>query len=332
MQSKAPGAPGDTVPRLVAVSGRLQGTIFPLEKKETSIGRDPKNSVCINEPWISWEHSLIKKEGKRFKIVDLGSHNRTFVNGLPIKEHILKHEDRVGFAGVTFLFLERDVEAAEVHLGDASPFGPTVQLCREDAIYLHPEKLSKSKIPPDRLERDLGVLLRISHALASARDLAELQGKILEQLFEMLPAERGAILLDPHRGGQTFASSFGMERHGKRSVRVSRTIVGQAMQEKATVLSNRVAESPKLRDAKSLTGRGVQAVVCLPLVRGERVIGVLYLDSRDPRTRFPEDRLELLTAVAGIAAAALDSAHRLDDLVSENARLTTMPSKRRRGR
>jgi len=227
VQSEAPGAAGEMTARLVAVSGRLQGTVFPLEKRETSIGRDPKNSICINEHWISREHCLIKKEGEGFKVIDLGSHNGTFVNGAPIQEQLLEHEDRIGFAGAMFLFLEREVdaavEAAEVRLGDdASPFGPTVQLRREDAVYLHPEKLSKTRLPPNHLERDLGVLLKISHALASARDVQELQREILEQLFEIVPAERGAILVGPRDEGREFASSFAMGREGKRSVAVSR--------------------------------------------------------------------------------------------------------------
>ena len=243
MQSEAPEA-SETTPRLVAVSGRLQGTVFPLEKQETSVGRDPKNSICINEHWISREHCLIKKEGERFKMIVLGSHNGTFVNATPVKEHLLQHEDRIGFAGATFLFLEREleavVEAAEVHLGeDASPFGPTVQLRHEDAIYLHPEKLSKTQLPPERLERDLGVLLKMSHTIASVRDISELQREILEQLFEIVPAERAAILVGPRDEGSEFASSFGMEREGKRSVRVSRTIVDHAMKDKAARRSNR---------------------------------------------------------------------------------------------
>jgi Nif-specific regulatory protein len=144
---------------------------------------------------------------------------------------------------------------------------------------------------------------------------------MLEQIFEIVPAERGAILLGPGDGPADFASSFGLDRTGKRAVQVSQTIVGQAMKEKATILSNRVAESPKLRGAKSLTSRGVQSVFCLPLIRSERVIGAIYLDSTNPQTQFEEDHLELLTAIAGIAAAALENVHRVDDLVSENLRL-----------
>lgn len=325
MESQAPAASGETIPRLVAVNGRLQGSVFFLDEDTISIGRDPKNDICINEHWISREHGVIKKEGDRFKIVDLGSHNGTFVNGVPVKEQLLHQEDRIGFAGAMFVFLERDVDAvraAKVRLGeDASPFGPTVRLRRDDAVYLHPERLPKSGLPPDRLRRDLGVLLSIGQALTSARDAAALQQEILERLFEIVPAERGAILLGPRDGGREFAASFGMEREGKRSVRVSRTVVEQAMKERAAILSNRVTESPKLRSARSLANRGVQSVLCLPLVHKERVMGALYLDSKNPKARFQEDQLELLGAIAGIVAAALENAHALEELAVENLRL-----------
>jgi len=315
-----------TTPRLVGVSGHLQGTVFPLDRPETSIGRDPNNTICINEHWISREHCLIKKEGDRFQVIDRGSHNGTFVNGIRVTEHWLQHEDRLGFAGAMFLFLEREVDSAargsEVRLAaDASPFGPTVQLRRDDAVYLHPEKLAKTQLPPERLHRDLAILLKTSHALTSVRDIDALQQEVLNQLFEIVPAERGAILLGPRDEAREFSSSFGMEREGRRSVRVSRTIVKQAMEDKAAILSNRVSESPKLRNAKSLTSRGVQSVICLPLARAERVIGAIYLDSKDPKAHFDEDQLELLTAIAGIAAAALENAHQLDDLAAENLRL-----------
>lgn len=65
-----------TIPRLVAVSGRLQGTVIPLEEEETSIGRDPENLVCINEHWISREHCVIRNQNGQFKVIDLGRPQR----------------------------------------------------------------------------------------------------------------------------------------------------------------------------------------------------------------------------------------------------------------
>ena len=229
-----------TIPRLVAVSGRLQGTVIPLEEEETSIGRDPENLVCINEHWISREHCVIRNQNGQFKVIDLGSHNGTFVNGVPIKEQLLEHEDRIGFAGAMFLFLLHEVDAtpsAEVELAEeASPFGPTVRLRRDDAVYLNPSKLHSAKIPPARVERDLSALLKVSNALASEQDVNALQRTILEQIFAIVPAQRGAILLGPGENSKEFVTSFGLDHSGKQSVQVSRTIVAQAINEKAAIL------------------------------------------------------------------------------------------------
>ncbi len=84
-------------PKLVTISGPLQGKAYQLEK-EIVIGRDPSNFICINEQWISRQHCLIRKEDEKLKIVDLGSHNGTFVNGVPVKERFLEHGDRIEIA------------------------------------------------------------------------------------------------------------------------------------------------------------------------------------------------------------------------------------------
>jgi Nif-specific regulatory protein len=317
--------PHETGPRLVAISGHLQGTVFPLTEDQTSIGRDPANRISINEHWISREHCLIKKEKDRFKIVDLDSHNGTFVNGVPVKQRFLEHGDRVGLAGATFLFLLREADpatAGAVHLDEeASPLKPTVQLRVEDALYLHPERLQKAHLPAARIGRDLGALLKISNAVMSEQDIEEFQRKLLEQIFEIVPAERGAVLLRFEDQSKEFSSSVGWDKVDNQPVRASRTIVEQTMNEKTAILLNRVADSPEHGRIKSLATPGVESVLCLPLIRLDRAIGAIYLDTRDPKTRFDEEQLELLTAIAGISASALENLHQMDELASENLRL-----------
>src|SRR5438067_11838924 len=53
----------------------------------------------------------------------------------------------------------------------------------------------------------------------------------------------------------------------------------------------------------------------------EKVLGVIYLYSTDPATRFDKDHLQLVTAIAGIAAVALENARHVEWLESENQRL-----------
>ena len=316
----------DSRPRLVAISGPLQGREFPLED-QTTLGRDPSNQISLNEHWVSRQHCSIKKAADGFTIVDLGSHNGTFVNGVPVKEHQLEHGNRIQIADSTFIFLlgeevsPRASDAVEMDDG-RSPHRSTIQLRREDAIYLEPERISKAHLPPSTIERDLGALLKVSSAIASLQDMDELQREILDRVFEIVPAERGAILLGAETGGK-FVSELWRHREGTsdKPVQVIRTLVEQVQRDRAAILSNQPTKDSKLAKSASLLTSLIQSVLCLPLVSGDRFVGVLYLDSRDPDVRFDEDQLELLTAIAGITASSLENARHLGGLEAENERL-----------
>src|SRR5262245_46326248 len=132
-------------PRLVAIDGPLQGTVLALTEGETSIGRESSNRICIRDLSVSRRHSLIQREGERFTLRDLDSFNGTLVNGVPVKERVLEPGDRIKIGRALFLFLVGDQEADPapdpVRLDESAlVLGATVQLRREDARYLQPEK------------------------------------------------------------------------------------------------------------------------------------------------------------------------------------------------
>lgn len=66
---------------LLALSGPLAGNELPLFEQEFTLGRDESNSLCLEEPTVSRRHCVIRKEGNGFRLRDLGSANRTKVNG-----------------------------------------------------------------------------------------------------------------------------------------------------------------------------------------------------------------------------------------------------------
>ena len=79
-----------------------------------------------------------------------------------------------------------------------------------------------------------------------------------------------------------------------------------------------------LRDVESLVVvRCAIAAMRAALSVFQRMIGCIYLDSTNAANRFQEDHLQLMAAVAGISAVALDNARRLQWLEQENQRLTT---------
>jgi ABC-type multidrug transport system ATPase subunit/pSer/pThr/pTyr-binding forkhead associated (FHA) protein len=66
-----------------------------LSKDRITIGRDAASDVAIDHPVVSNHHAEIVKQDGKFFIVDLGSTNGTFVNGIKVKRHQLHELDRI---------------------------------------------------------------------------------------------------------------------------------------------------------------------------------------------------------------------------------------------
>ncbi len=317
-------------PRLVSISGPLQGRTFPLAQNEaTSIGRESANLLCISDASVSRRHCLVNPEEGKWKLTDLESLNGSFVNGLPIKERYLEHGDQVRIGDTHFLFLIHEGEnpppATPVLLSDdALVTHSTIRMNSESSLYLHPDKVLESLPPTARLARHLNALLKISTTINSVRGLEPLQQRLLELIFEVVPAERGAILLTGERP-EEFTSIFGVDKAAgeNRPVQISRTIIFKVLEEKTAILSNDIAESPDLSNAESVISAQIRSLLCVPLISFEKLLGVIYLDGSAASAKFDKDHMELMTAIAGIAAVALDNARHVEWLEGENRRLQT---------
>jgi len=299
-------------PRLAAISGKLKGAIFALNEESLIIGRETAANLCIADASVSRRHSKIEKKENGFVLTDLESLNGTFVNDLPIKSRLLEHGDRVRIGDSQFLFLTHEGDAtsksSDVRLDEAHVVsGSTVQIRLDEAIY--------------QMTRDLSALMKISTTINSIRGLDNLLERLLELLFEVVPAQRGAILLTSEGSFET-SLVFGLDRaHGKdAAVHVSRTIVQQVLRDGVALLANDAPSETRLV-TDSLIAARTHSVLCVPLILFDRKLGVLYLDSTDARDQFNRDHLQLVTAIAGIAAVAIENARQFEWLETENERL-----------
>jgi transcriptional regulator with GAF, ATPase, and Fis domain len=315
-------------PRLAVVAGPLKDSAVALSSNEFPIGRDPSNLLSISDPSMSRRHCVIKRDGERFKIRDLDSRNGTFVNGSAVKnESWLEHGDQISVGDSVFVLqLNEDGEepaGGKVEFDDVITHA-TAQLRPQDVLYLHPDKIQNQLPATSRLARNLNALLKISRVVHAIRDLEQLQTQILDLIFEVSPAERGAILLDG-KGGDQFSSVFTRYRLAASSqpVRVSRTIARRVLEEGVAILGADVPASGGLNVVESLVVSNVRSLLCVPLTVFQKVIGCIYLDTTSGAGRFDEDHLQLAAAIAGICAVALENARRQQWLEQENLRLST---------
>jgi transcriptional regulator with GAF, ATPase, and Fis domain len=316
-------------PRLLAIAGPLKDSTIPLPEGAATVGRDPANAVAVIDPSVSRKHCLLRsEEDGRFQIKDLDSRNGTMVNGVAVKEQWLRHGDEITTGDSVFVFLleeeDRAVPASRVELDESTPTAETKVIHPKVVVYLQPDRLLRELPATSPVARNLSALFKISRVVHAIRDLEELQAQLLDLIFEVVPAGRGAILL-AEGAGQEFNSMYARTRHAGQPqlVRVSKTIARQVMNENVAILGVDVRASGALREVESLAASEVRSLLCVPLTVFKRVIGCIYVDSTNSSNRFNEDHLQLMTAVAGISAVALDNARRLQWLEQENQRLTT---------
>ncbi|MEJ7616839.1 MAG: FHA domain-containing protein, partial [Pyrinomonadaceae bacterium] len=98
-------------PKLSALAGPVKGESFTLAEDSFAIGRQSSNQLSLKDTAVSRRHCLITATGEGHKLIDLESHNSTFINDVPVKERTLEHGDRIRVGVSLFVFLTHEDEA-----------------------------------------------------------------------------------------------------------------------------------------------------------------------------------------------------------------------------
>jgi hypothetical protein len=83
------------IPRLEAIDWPLIGLTFYLDRPVVSIGRVVSNDICLEDPFVSRYHCVIRYEAGQYVLEDLHSTNGTFVNGERVNAYALAEGDLI---------------------------------------------------------------------------------------------------------------------------------------------------------------------------------------------------------------------------------------------
>lgn len=306
-------------PKLSVLSGPLGKSEFRFTEP-LAIGRADSNAVCIEDATVSPRHCEIVKDQEQFLLRDLGSASGTFVNGIPVRERVLASGDQIAVGSSLLLFELEELTAPasnRVELDETRAVsGKEQQLRQQELLYLHPESLAA--LPhSERLDRALRTLLKISTAIGSIRNVESLQWQLLGMIFDVIPAERGAILLPLDDAMETFSQvAWDRVAGPDHPVQVSGKLARRVMEQGVAVLDN---EGHALE--RSAGDELRRSLLCAPLVAADRPFGIVYVDSCNPQAPFTQDDLQLLAAIAGLAAVGIENARQFERLGDENQRL-----------
>jgi predicted component of type VI protein secretion system len=96
----------------------------PLPAREIRIGRVPDNDIVVQDLKVSRYHAELRRNPDgSFEIMDLGSHNGTYVNGERTTRKLLTEQDIISIGHATFRF-----SSGELHQY-AGPAGTQPGLC-----------------------------------------------------------------------------------------------------------------------------------------------------------------------------------------------------------
>lgn len=148
---------------LIVIAGALLGQRIELGDAEITIGRSREAGFQIPHEGVSRLHCRVSPEDQDYRIDDLGSTNRTLLNGEPVDSAVLKDGDRIKLGDTVLKFfaagsLESDYQQSLVA---RAAFDDLTQLLNRRQFILH---LSKAiEVAKGRTEPLILVLADLDH-------------------------------------------------------------------------------------------------------------------------------------------------------------------------
>jgi transcriptional regulator with GAF, ATPase, and Fis domain len=302
---------------LLTISGPLSQSVINCdEQTPVTMGRGPSNSVVLKDQQASREHCVVESSPAGFRVRDLDSRNGTWVNGQRITEHDLNSGDHLWIGGSVFIFVYPD----QAHVEPSTPIEVTSE---EQDAPLPPEgdESPATERLLTRTVRDLHLLSRVASKIGEIKDPEALLHQTVWALFESIPVDRCAVVLIGDASEEIRSVAAWNKSNPLSPVRVSRTALRRVIDSKTGFLSRDVAADPSMVKAVSVDMNTTRSVLCVPIADSHRVIGAIYAESDDVKSRLDDQHLQLMNAIASLAGLQYQNALRSEVLVSENSRL-----------
>ncbi len=337
------------MPQVIIEQPSMPPMTVPLSGDEIHFGRSEKSDVVLTADEVSRNHAKLCRRGDKMVLVDLKSLNGTYVNRQRIVERVLSHLDEIWFGSKCRLIYRDDtqfgrhtsegggrarpsdskllqnmdkIRAEMDQVGNSMTLISRMGTAQPLASAAEASTLSVSAEDDDvkrmsRAYRRMAALHKASQVMTSNFDLERRLSDVLDLSLEILNAHRGFVMLregDSNQLNVRIARQMGQELCASSP---SMGIAGRAAIDGEPVLMSDQSTDKEFGMRDSIIRSRITSAMCVPLKLENRVLGSIYIDTRNPDVSFSEEDLELFSSLASQAALAIDNVQLHQRMVEE---------------
>ncbi len=271
-----------------------------LTERPADIGRDASCEITVEDPSTSRRHARFTPANDGFVVEDLGSRNGTLVNDQPCTRAPLKDGDRILIGATLAIFRGSGMSSqSSVVIEDGMPTSHATRYVPKD------QRLALS-------QRRLEMIYELSERLTTLQSQDTLLEEALSICFETLHFERGAVGLR-RPGGRTVDWPVVHNLHGAEGeLTISRSLFSRALEHGERAMFTDDGSAP-VDPTVSMVQHGIRSAMCVPLLQGNQVLGVIYGDRTSTSTSYTSEDMDFFAAIARQISIGLVNSRLLEE-------------------
>lgn len=273
----------------------MSGERFDIDKEVIFVGRSPGNDIRISDDAVSRRHLKIFSVESCYFIEDLKTKNGTRINGEAMDAgfaRFITENDRIQ-VGSTVIRLEGiGVNKPPITVEEIKPqAAEEMEETKNSEAYRGEERRS-------RIFKEMNFIYDLLQPMGEKFDTKSLLEKVAEFLFESYPRidRVSAFLFDDEKNRMEEVVSRSRKKNDKKRSSYTKAILDQVMQDGKIVTIYLKADAARDGFTNDLDTLAVMAVICLPLMTGDKVRGAINIEGfRESNPVRKEDFLLLKT-------------------------------------
>jgi len=281
--------------KIQVLEGPMSGAQFDIDKEVIFVGRSTGNDVRIRDEAVSRRHLKIFSVESCYFIEDLKTKNGTRINGEAMDAgfaRFITENDRIQLGSTVIRLDGIGVNKPPITVEEIKPqAAEEMEETRNSEAYRGEERRS-------RIFKEMNFIYDLLQPMGEKASTKQLLEKVTGFLFESYPRidRVGAFLFDDEKNKMEEVVSRSRQDKDKKQSSYTKAILDQVVQEGKIVTVYLKADAARDGFTNDLDTVAVMAVICVPLMAGEKVRGAINIEGfRESNPLRKEDFLLMKT-------------------------------------